>query len=269
MEALAHLTVLTSLMLRGVRLEASNQHQLTKFTALTASSRLAQLHIQSGSHQPLPKRAAEHIFGAGRQLGSFRRLAVTASRPSDAAVQDDYWCLDTGDIQGIAGCCPGLKSLELEYTMHCNTKGLLSLLQLHQSLAPTQLSLSGACLTDDAGPILAQMTSLQELNICPSPAFTYKGLRHLTALHKLTSLRFNMCECCGARVLWEGSAALCEGAELRASGQVGGCASIWVSQALRARCTYVRCNGVSEFAWHAKQCCWSMPCVIGTPIIIV
>lgn len=205
MQALRHLTRLISLRLFCVELHAVDQQQVQQFSAITASSRLCSLKLSTERVQPLPKRAARHMFAAGRQLASLTQLHLNVWEGLDFEEdplpgQHDpgrFWCLDTADIDRIAASCPALTVLQVQFAVRCSEAAMKSVVRLQQQLGLPELAIGGPNLRDDAGPILAQMTSLNVLRICHSPGFTHEGLRHLTALQQLTSLGFNICDCCG------------------------------------------------------------------------
>lgn len=94
-------------------------------------------------------------------------------------------------------------------TMRCSPEALHSLLRLQQNLVLPSLSVGGPGLTNGAGPILAQMTDLQELSILHSPDFSFEGLQHLTSLQQLTCLRTAQCSCHKLSFDYDGEPKLC------------------------------------------------------------
>lgn len=128
--------------------------------------------------------------------GKLRHFSMPVALP-DGQPPGDFWCLVAADIDGVAACCPALQHMALNFAMRCSPEALHSLLQLHGNGALRDLSIAGPCFTDDAGPSLAQMTSLEYLAISDAPEFTVTGLQHLTSLGQLTQLCFDNCGCSG------------------------------------------------------------------------
>jgi hypothetical protein len=159
------------------------------FSALTASSKLQELVVESADELPLPWGAVQHAFPAGRVLPHLTQLTLqgilssvpepiegTGGRPGFMSAQH---------LRDVVAACPGLVELHI-----CNavaSDDLTPLLQLPSSVASLQLA--GSALGDGAAAAVARLTQLKSLEWDSSDHLTDAGLEQLTALTGLTHLQ--------------------------------------------------------------------------------
>jgi hypothetical protein len=175
LHALPKLSCLEDLQLRSLGV-GTVSIPLQRFSALTASSHLTRLVVQTLNAVPLPKGAVQHMFAAGRQMP---QLQVCQLMADDSRPGAEPSCIDSADPELISRGCPALRRLGVVGTVQPSAD-LSGLLQLPASC--TALSVSGAAFKDAAAATLAQLTQLKELTWSDSPQLTVAGLRQLTAL---------------------------------------------------------------------------------------
>lgn len=152
-----------------------------RFSALTASSHLTRLAVESYSTAPLPEGAVRHLFPMHRRQPQLRHLQVrilywfsTRNRTDIAS-----GCIDSADLASIVSCCPALQHLDIACTVQPGAD-LSVLLQLPDSC--TSLAVGDAAFSDAAAATVAQLTQLKHLSWCCSQQLTDTGLEQLTAL---------------------------------------------------------------------------------------
>jgi hypothetical protein len=143
------------------------------FSALTASSHLKHLAIGQEVELPLPRGAVQHMFPPGRQMQFMQHLSIEALYGDP---EPDEWCLDSADISCVASACPQLQELNIN-TCFQPGADVSALLQLPSSC--TSLKVGGAGFTDEAVPVLLQLTQLKHLGWSLSKSFTDEGLEEL------------------------------------------------------------------------------------------
>jgi hypothetical protein len=136
---------------------------------------------------PLPDEAVWNIFQARQptHTARLRELQISAAFYSPGAGLMER-CIDVSSLRTIYNCCPALESLDIRCTM--STIDDLSYVLLWLPRSCTQLKVGGLAFTDDAAPIVAQLTHLRDLSWHLSFDFTDAGLQHLTALTRLDRL---------------------------------------------------------------------------------
>lgn len=201
--ALRALTSLQHLELQNAQLAVARP-PFTAFAALTASSQLTALVLQSDDSQhtsdPLPRGAMQHVLPAGRQLPSLRRLAIVAQ-----LFEEEYAGVMGGedlrfvrfpmvgqDFGRISSSCSNLETLDIRGVVDSRTD-MSALAQLPRSC--TNLTIGGAAaFHKDVLPLLAKLTQLSSLNIQVMQV-SYKSIEQLTALRGLRELTIaNNCE---------------------------------------------------------------------------
>lgn len=168
-------TALQALELKLDSLDTSGDVAPQRFSALTASSCLTELVISPPGCASLPRGAAQHMFPAGRQMPLLQHLSISPHVEDDTLDEDDC-CIDTADLSSILACCSGLQWLEIERS----DADLSVLLQLPEGC--NSLLVGGIAFTDNAAPVLAQLTQLDYLCLHNSPEFTDAGLEQLMPL---------------------------------------------------------------------------------------
>jgi hypothetical protein len=182
-----------------VRLEITEDHfsasgfgvtaaQPARFEALTVSSKLQRLVLQSMDELPLPCGAVQHMFPRGRLLPHLTHLSFEAKSSMDEWAMwnsdDTAGFMTAAELTSMFAACPALVALYLPNALQ--TGDLTPLLQLPKSV--TLLSVGGAAFVDSAAAVVAQLTQLRNLNWEVSPDLTDAGLQQLTALRGLTRL---------------------------------------------------------------------------------
>jgi hypothetical protein len=154
-----------------------------RFTALTASSHLTRLVVES-YHAPLPEGAVQHMFPAHHQQLQLRWLSI-----STELSYTNEWCIDSAALSSIISCCPALQHLDVTCTVQPGSDPSV-LLRLPDSC--TSLLVGGAAFSDAAAATVAQLTKLKHLSWQDSRQLTDTGLHQLTALD-LDSLVVSFC----------------------------------------------------------------------------
>jgi hypothetical protein len=176
LDALIKLTHLQDLELQdtGIRTTSVSPQ---RFAALTASSHLTRLAVQSHKGGRLPKGAVRHMFPSQRQQRLLRHLELRILYWHGFI--DSAWRIDSTDLASIASCCPGLQHLDVTGTVQPGAD-VSVLLQLPDSC--TSLAVGGAAFSDAAAATVVQLTQLKHLSWQHSKQLTDTGLQQLTAL---------------------------------------------------------------------------------------
>jgi hypothetical protein len=151
LQVLARLTALRVLVVDWIH-DVWPQQQLTRYSALTASSNLQDLRINDCS---IPTAAWAHMFPAGRKLPHLRTFQGDRSGIEDAPAPQPF---DSTAIQRLASCCPGLQDARID-----------------------------VCAAASLAPLPALLTALTGLNIGPvKPAAIIRDLEALSSLQSLS-----------------------------------------------------------------------------------
>jgi len=152
-----------------------------RFAALTASSQLTHLAVFPEFGVPLPKKAVQHMFPAGRVMPQLQSLAIGADHNYDN-LPEDCCCMADEDLASIFRCCPALHILNIREAMEPNSwlSESPALLQLPQSCV--ELEVGGLAFDNVAAVWVAQLTQLTSLTWWPAPDLSDKGVEFLTKL---------------------------------------------------------------------------------------
>jgi hypothetical protein len=169
-----------------VELSDSEQGQpaLTAFSALTASSQLQRLRVDSynGSTMAVPRGAFKYMFPRGWQL---KQLVFLDLADSNCDFLPSSWRLTGKDLHRIAASCPGLQSLSIQGLLKpgADTSPLLLLTECRS------LSVGGRAFDNYAAGVVAQMAQLTSLNWWCAQGLDSLGVQKLTALKNLRELK--------------------------------------------------------------------------------
>lgn len=177
LDVLTQLTALQTLGLKLRKLDTGGAVAPQRFSPLTASSCLEEVVIPPMLYKPLPRGAVQHIFPAGRQMPPLQNLTISSYLEGEPLEEEDC-CMNSADIS-ICKSCPGLQWLDIGNAVQPGTD-LSVLLQLPESC--TLLVVGGEAFTNDAAPVVAQLTWLEYLCWNHSPGFTDAGLQQLLPL---------------------------------------------------------------------------------------
>lgn len=158
------------------------------FTALTASSHLTSLELQSTMINSgfMPSRALQHMLPPGRQMPHLRQLQL------HRCFADHNGGIDAADIGRIAECCPGLRHLELVDVVH--SAGAVNNLTKLQPCLTSLCVGGGAFKHTSAAAAVTQLTLLKALTWgvpYVEHALPLAGVEKLTALQGLTKLKLS------------------------------------------------------------------------------
>jgi hypothetical protein len=169
---LEQLTELTHLRLNGT-LNAAALPAAAAYAALTASSKLQQLHVPGCN---LPPFAWQHVLPFSRQLPNLQALQLS-----------DCTAMGVFDMASLVSCCSSVQKLELP---PLNGDSGTVLAPLSRMTGLQRLVVPGQSMNDAGVKQLARLTGLEELSLaCPRPGnVTDAGLLPLTALRQLHSL---------------------------------------------------------------------------------
>lgn len=169
-----------------VELSDSEQGQpaLTAFSALTASSQLQRLRMDSynGSTMAVPRGAFKYMFPRGWQLN---QLVFLDLADSNCDFLPSSWRLTGKDLHRIAASCPGLQSLSIQGLLKpgADTSPLLLLTECRS------LSVGGRAFDNYAAGVVAQMAQLTSLSWWCAQGLDSLGVQKLTALKNLRELK--------------------------------------------------------------------------------
>lgn len=151
-----------------------------QFSALTASTRLRQLFLDTDSDELLPSGAVAHMFPRGRKLPELGCVNFKCENGE---------CITRGELRLLAEACPNLVSLVLRNVMQPGCGDVL--LTFPPCLDSLQL---GDLFGDDAAEVVCQLTQLEYLDLYGASTLTDAGLERLTTLTRLTALGVMDCK---------------------------------------------------------------------------
>lgn len=159
---------------------------IEQWSAVTVSTQLTRLDLESLGKQPLPQLAPAYLFPPGRTLPHLQTLRLSP----ECADDQEGWCLDGDDLRLIMSACPALKVLHIASVVR-EDADVSALMQLPHCC--TSLRIGGDAFTDATVGLIAQLTSLRELCWLDSWGFSDVGLQQLSMLQSLTSLELSGC----------------------------------------------------------------------------
>lgn len=171
---------------------------MQQLSALTASSQLTYLRINSYEYACLPEDALRHMLPAGKLLPYLQELSLQSVSEAFPEDLEDFFqftpIASTADVSSIARCCPGLVKLSLCRIIWHEREAFAGLTALQPSLHV--LHIDGAALDIGAARAIAQLTGLQELCWGSTSTVGSADLRPLTALRGLTHLEVSAPQRC-------------------------------------------------------------------------